>query len=115
MGKFPGGKIEAGESPEECLRRELAEEMDIDIRPYAYFGTSDYSYDTLSVRLIAYKAAYAGGTIRLTDHDAYRWVQAAELSEFDFAPADKPFVDKLPALVEVYSNTRGISNNKNKQ
>lgn len=93
--EFPGGKIEAGETAEDCLKRELLEEMNIVIEPGVYFGTSDYVYGETAVRLLAYKAVYVSGSIELADHDEYRWVSPGELAGFEFAPADVPFVDRL--------------------
>lgn len=93
--EFPGGKVEAGESAEECLRRELREEMKIEIQPYAYFGTYEHDYGTATIRLIAYKSYYVRGEIQLVDHDAYRWVTCAELGHVEFAAADIPFVRRL--------------------
>ncbi|WP_159885762.1 8-oxo-dGTP diphosphatase MutT [Paenibacillus puerhi] len=93
--EFPGGKIENGESAEDCLRRELQEEMQIDIDPYAFFGTNDHDYGSVRIRLIAYKAAYLAGEIALVDHDDYRWIGLEELGEYVFAPADIPFVEML--------------------
>ncbi|SDX43307.1 (deoxy)nucleoside triphosphate pyrophosphohydrolase [Paenibacillus sp. PDC88] len=95
--EFPGGKIEAGESPEDCLVRELQEEMKIEIEPYAFFAVNEHAYETVTIRLIAYRAKMLGGTIRLSDHDEYRWVQAGELTQYLFAPADIPFVEQLSA------------------
>ncbi|WP_091160426.1 8-oxo-dGTP diphosphatase MutT [Paenibacillus sp. 453mf] len=95
--EFPGGKIEVGESPELCLIRELQEEMNIKIEPYAFFAVNEHTYDTVTIRLIAYKARILGGTIQLSDHEEYKWVQAAELTQYQFAPADIPFVEQLSA------------------
>ncbi|WP_435168490.1 8-oxo-dGTP diphosphatase MutT [Paenibacillus glycanilyticus] len=95
MWEFPGGKIEAGETAEACLKRELLEEMHIEINPYAYFGVNDHHYGATHIRLIAYKATFVSGEIMLVDHDEYRWITAAELGEFTFAPADIPFVEML--------------------
>ncbi|MCM3128057.1 (deoxy)nucleoside triphosphate pyrophosphohydrolase [Paenibacillus provencensis] len=95
--EFPGGKIEVGESPELCLIRELQEEMNIKIEPYAFFAVNEHTYDTVTIRLIAYKARILGGTIQLSDHDEYKWVQAGELTQYQFAPADIPFVEQLCA------------------
>lgn len=97
MWEFPGGKLELGESPEECLRRELLEEMGITIEPYAYFGDNEHDYGTVKIHLIAYKARFVSGEIVLTDHDAYRWVRKEELEEYAFAPADVPFLGMLKA------------------
>lgn len=94
--EFPGGKIEEGEDACACLRRELREEMGIDIMPYAYFGDNEHRYGkSLIIRLIAWKAEYRGGEIVLTDHDDCRWEHPGELDRFLFAPADLPFVRKL--------------------
>ncbi|MUT65720.1 8-oxo-dGTP diphosphatase MutT [Paenibacillus sp. NEAU-GSW1] len=93
--EFPGGKLEAGESPEMCLKRELLEEMGITIEPCERFGVNEHDYGSVKIRLIAYKATYVSGEIVLVDHDAYRWVSKDELGGFVFAPADIPFVEKL--------------------
>lgn len=93
--EFPGGKLEAGESPEECLRRELLEEMGITTEPYIFVGVNEHDYGTVAIRLIAYKARFVGGVITLTDHDDFRWVRPEEFGEFEFAPADVPFLGIL--------------------
>ncbi|MFF2019411.1 MULTISPECIES: 8-oxo-dGTP diphosphatase MutT [Paenibacillus] len=93
--EFPGGKLEAGESVQDCLIRELQEEMGIEIRPYAAFGVNEHSYGSVHLTLIAWKAKYVNGTITLTDHDEYRWVQPGELGVYTFAAADIPFVERL--------------------
>jgi len=93
--EFPGGKLEPGESPEACLKRELLEEMNIEIDPYERFGVNEHDYGTFQIRLIAYKARYLNGDIRLVDHDEYRWVEKKELSNFEWAPADVPFIEEI--------------------
>ena len=95
MWEFPGGKLEADESVEACLQRELREEMGIDITPYEFFAVNEHDYGTVHIRLIAYRARYRGGNIQLIDHDEYRWVIIPQLSEYCWAPADIPFVERL--------------------
>ncbi|WP_348272589.1 (deoxy)nucleoside triphosphate pyrophosphohydrolase [Paenibacillus sp. BIHB 4019] len=93
--EFPGGKIEQGESAQTCLRRELLEEMQIEIFPHEWFGVNDHYYGTTHIRLTAYKAKYVSGEIILVDHDDYRWVSPEELKDYSFAPADIKFVEML--------------------
>jgi len=95
--ELPGGKIEPGETPEECLARELKEEFDIDVIIGEFLGSNVHHYDHISIELMAYRASWVGGTISMNDHKAYRWVTVDQLSDFEFAPADVPFVKMLYA------------------
>ena len=93
--EFPGGKIETGESPEACLARELNEEFHIDVSIGEYLGSILHHYDHISIELMAYRTFWDGGKINSTDHKDYKWVTIDELEQYDFAPADQPFVEKL--------------------
>ena len=93
--EFPGGKIEPGEAPEECLRREIAEELNIAIKVGRFFTASTYKYPQKSVHLLAFWAELTGGEIRTLFHDEIKWVAFDKLSDFNFAPADIPIVEQL--------------------
>jgi 8-oxo-dGTP diphosphatase len=93
--EFPGGKIEPGETPEQCLSRELKEEFDIDVTIGEYLGSNIHHYDHISIDLMAYRASWVSGAIRMNDHKAYHWITVEQIPEFDFAPADIPFADML--------------------
>jgi 8-oxo-dGTP diphosphatase len=93
--EFPGGKVEIDETPEQCLKREMKEEFDIDVSVGEYLGSSVYHYDHISIELLAYRAYWEDGEIDLKDHDEFKWISLKQLSEFDFAPADLVFVEKL--------------------
>jgi 8-oxo-dGTP diphosphatase len=93
--EFPGGKIEPGETPEVCLARELKEEFDIDVAIGEFLGSNVHHYGHVSIELMAYQASWVAGAITMNDHKAYRWVTIDQLTEFDFAPADIPFVERL--------------------
>ncbi|MDR5659627.1 (deoxy)nucleoside triphosphate pyrophosphohydrolase [Serpentinicella sp. ANB-PHB4] len=91
--EFPGGKIEKGETPQACLKREIKEELNVEIKVGDYFGESIYE----DIKLMAYLANVEKGEVSLTVHDEVKWVRNKELTNFDFAPADIPFIKKLIA------------------
>ncbi len=91
----PGGKLEAGETPEQCLVRELREEFAVETEVTGFVDKSIYAYDHITVELLAYTVVYRSGTFVLHDHAAIRWVTVAELDDYDFAPADLPIVRQL--------------------
>ena len=93
--EFPGGKIEDGETPEACLKRELAEELDIESTVGNHLWDGTYHYDFGTIRLLVYRVYWDGNTIVPKDHEEYKWVTPDELKEYDFAPADLAFVDRL--------------------
>ena len=93
--EFPGGKLEPGETPEDCLTRELREELGIETEVGEFLCSSKFVYRHMAVELLAYKAVYVSGEITLHEHDQAEWVSPEALSEFDFCEADKPVVRKL--------------------
>ena len=93
--EFPGGKIENGETAEQCLKREIEEELKINVRIGAFFGESFYQYPQGAIQLLAYWVYWESGSIELMAHDEYKWVSLSELDYYDFAPADIPLVKKL--------------------
>jgi len=95
--EFPGGKVEAGETPEACLVREIKEELGVDIEIDGFFGESLYRYETGEIRLLGYKAKLISGDLRVTVHSQIRWIGQDELGDYDYAPADLPFVEKIGA------------------
>ena len=93
--EFPGGKIEPGETPEQCLQREIKEELDIEVSVGRFLGSSIYHYDHISIELLAYRTYWQKGSITLKAHAAYRWVPLEHLDQYDFAPADRPLAARL--------------------
>lgn len=93
--EFPGGTVEQDETPEACLKREIREEFGINVSVSSFFGESVYHYDHGAIKLLAYRTHWESGTITLKDHADYRWVTSEQLTEYDFAPADIPIVEKL--------------------
>lgn len=95
--EFPGGKIEAGETPEICLKRELYEEFNIIADIHDFITESCFDYGSKQIRLLAYHATYCSGTFTLKDHDKLEWVTLADMKNYQFAPADIPIIDHLLA------------------
>jgi 8-oxo-dGTP diphosphatase len=93
--EFPGGKLEDGETLQECLVREMREEFGIDVAIREYFGESVYHYEQGSIKLIAYLVDWTAGEMSPTDHQDCRWVSFDDLENYEFVPADVPFVQKL--------------------
>jgi 8-oxo-dGTP diphosphatase len=95
--EFPGGKIRAGEHPEDCLRRELLEELGIEVVIEKPLPQTTHAYQTFIVTLHPFLCRIAKGEITLHEHAASRWLRTDELSALDWADADWP-------LVEICSN-----------
>ncbi len=93
--EFPGGKIEPDETPRDCLAREMKEEFGITVSVGEFLGESVYHYDHGPIRLLAYRTCWREGNFCLKDHADYAWVTVNQFCEFDFAPADIPFVDRI--------------------
>ncbi|MDH4270918.1 MAG: NUDIX domain-containing protein [Candidatus Aminicenantes bacterium] len=93
--EFPGGTVEAGETLEECLEREIREELGIAIRVTGRVVLADHKYPTFDIRLCAMKASIVEGDVSLNDREKVVWVHPKELFHLDLAPADEHIVTKV--------------------
>ena len=93
--EFPGGKVEDGETPEECMSRELKEELDIEVEVGELIISNKHKYPQGIFELLAYKVKHISGEIILNVHDEIKWVTYDEMSNFEFPPADIPIIEKL--------------------
>lgn len=100
--EFPGGKREPGESLEECLARELKEELDICITPPTPFHVITHDYPDKSVELHFFLCSIRGGSPQALDCDDWRWVSAEDLARYTFPPADQPVI----LLVQQYAKQK---------
>ena len=93
--EFPRGKIEEGETAEECLKREIKEELNIIVEVNELILSKNHKYSKGYFELIAFKVKYISGEIILNEHDDYKWVPYEKLAMFNFLLADIPIIDKI--------------------
>ena len=93
--EFPGGKREEDETIDECLVREIREELSLDIEVVGEFDTSDYEYPGGQIRLIGLLAEIQNGVISKTVHDLVEWIDICSVLDYQLAPADIPLAEKL--------------------
>ena len=93
--EFPGGKRETGESLEECLQRELKEELGIDITPGSPFYIIRHEYPEKLVELHFFCCTIHRGVPQMLGCEEWRWVAPKDLSNYEFPPADQPILDLL--------------------
>jgi len=94
--EFPGGKMEAGETPQQALARELREELAIDVEVGEFVCTVEYDYPAFHLTMHCFFCTIAGGKApELLEHEAARWLTAAELHSVNWLPADVEVVKAL--------------------
>ncbi|WP_431296029.1 pyrimidine (deoxy)nucleoside triphosphate diphosphatase [Rahnella sp. PAMC 25559] len=91
--EFPGGKVEAGESQQAALIRELQEELGIDTTVAEFVATSELQQPARLIRLHGWRVSDFKGVITLRCHSEIRWVVPADVHSFELAPADVPLID----------------------
>jgi 8-oxo-dGTP diphosphatase len=93
--EFPGGKVEEGETAEECVKREVFEELGIDIMVKERICASPYDYAHMSIELLAYKASHVSGELKRHEYQRVQWVMPSELDSYDFPEANRPLINRL--------------------
>ncbi|MBR6168954.1 (deoxy)nucleoside triphosphate pyrophosphohydrolase [Candidatus Saccharibacteria bacterium] len=93
--EFPGGKIEAGETPEKALRREIIEELDTEINVGDKLCTVEYDYLSFHLSMDCFLAKVKSGTLTLKEHDAAKWLHRDELDSINWLPADEVVIKEL--------------------
>ncbi len=97
--EFPGGKVKEEEKPEACIRREIREELSIEVSVEKELPTVRHNYDSVALELIPFICKHLEGVIELAEHHSYRWVPVEELEELDWLEADVEVVSLLKALM----------------
>ncbi|KJR97171.1 MAG: NUDIX hydrolase [Desulfobulbaceae bacterium BRH_c16a] len=88
--EFPGGKVEPHESAATCLRREIREELGVDIRIITALPPSEWSYPDFTITLYPFVCHLESGMLRLAEHRAVCWLSPEKLPTLDWAEADEP-------------------------
>lgn len=86
--EFPGGKIEPGETAEDCIIREIKEELNVQIETSQNLDPVEHHYEEKSIRLIPFICNIVSGQIMLKDHSEFRWLSRNDLQSLDWAEAD---------------------------
>ena len=107
--EFPGGKLEPDELPEAALKREILEELGVEIEIGSALQASEYSYDGIrTIRLIPFLASIIDGNQpKAHEHSEIRWVPNSELMQLDWAAADVPIVQQF-----VRETAPGVDSNR---
>ncbi len=98
--EFPGGKIEAGETPEEAIKREIMEELDTEITVGDLIDTIEYDYPDFHLSMNCFWCEIANGHPVLKEHEAARWLTRTQLDAVDWLPADRTLIKKICLCIE---------------
>ncbi|PQJ75210.1 (deoxy)nucleoside triphosphate pyrophosphohydrolase [Polaribacter gangjinensis] len=96
--EFPGGKIENNETEEACIKREIKEELNIEIELISRLSPVTYKYPSFEIKLIPFIAKYINGEINLSEHKQFDWLTKDRLNNLDWAEADIAILKEYQSL-----------------
>ena len=97
--EFPGGKIESGETHEECIVREIREELAVEVKAEKIIGVVEYDYPAFHLTMHCILCSVVSGDLILLEHEDAKWVTGETLYSLDWLPADRLILDKVKEIL----------------
>ncbi len=97
--EIPGGKLEPGETPEQCIEREIREELATEVKAEKILGVVDYVYPNFHQTIQSILSTIISGDLKLLEHEAAKWVTKETLRSVDWLPADQLILDKIEEIL----------------
>ena len=97
--ELPGGKLEPGETPQQCIEREIREELATEVKAEKVLGVVDYDYPNFHLTMHCILCTIISGGLKLLEHEAARWLTKETLHSVDWLPADLLILDKIEEIL----------------
>ena len=97
--EFPGGKLEPGETPEECIVREIREELATEVKADKIIGVVEYDYPDFHLTMHCILCSVVSGSLKLLEHEDAKWLTLETLYSVDWLPADRQILGKIEEIL----------------
>ena len=97
--EFPGGKLEPGETPQQCIEREILEELATEVKAEKILGVVEYDYPSFHLTMHCILCTIVSGELKLLEHEAARWLTKETLRSVDCLPADLLILDRIEEIL----------------